>query len=397
VHITGWFFTPDLHLTAGGPTLRELLARVAGQAEVRILAWAGSPLPLFHPWLREVWQVRRELAAIPGVRVELDTYNRPLHCHHEKTVLVDDRVAFVGGIDLTTFAGDRLDSREHPPRPGVGWHDATARVEGPVVADVAEHFRLRWQQEAREPLPEPAAPPAAGEARVRLTRTVRERRYRGLPRGDFEILAAYLRALRGAERLIYLESQFLWSTEIVDLLCEKVAHPPSDEFRLVILLPARPNNGADDTHGQLGQLAEADSPPRRFLACTLYQVGGPQRQVYVHAKIGIVDDRWLTIGSANLNEHSLFNDTEVNLVVEDERLARETRVRLWSEHLELPPAAAAGDPTRLVDEHWRPIANEQRRRLDAGERLTHRLVLLPHVSRRSKRLVGPLQGFLVDA
>ena len=60
----------------------------------------------------------------------------------------------------------------------------------------------------------------------------------------------------------------------------------------------------------------------RFLACTLFQPGGSS--VYVHAKVGIVDDAWLTVGSANLNEHSLFNDTEVNVVVRDER-SRATR------------------------------------------------------------------------
>ena len=61
--------------------------------------------------------------------------------------------------------------------------------------------------------------------------------------------------------------------------------------------------------------------------------GAVSSPVYVHAKIGIVDDRWLTIGSANLNEHSLFNDTELNVLTCDPELARGTRLRLWSEHL----------------------------------------------------------------
>jgi phosphatidylserine/phosphatidylglycerophosphate/cardiolipin synthase-like enzyme len=116
----------------------------------------------------------------------------------------------------------------------------------------------------------------------------------------------------------------------------------------------------------------------------------------VHAKIGIVDDRWLTIGSANLNEHSLFNDTEENIIVCDPKVARETRLRLWSEHLELPIEEVSGDPARVVDEHWRPIAERQRHLLDRGEQLERSLVLLPGVSRRAKRLLGPLQSFVVD-
>lgn len=118
--------------------------------------------------------------------------------------------------------------------------------------------------------------------------------------------------------------------------------------------------------------------------------------VYVHAKIGVVDDEWLTVGSANLNEHSLFNDTEVNVVCRDPDLVRDTRLRLWSEHLERPVEEVAGDPTEVVDTMWRPRAEEQLARRRAGDPLTHRLLRLPHVSRRSRRLLGPLQGFLVD-
>jgi phosphatidylserine/phosphatidylglycerophosphate/cardiolipin synthase-like enzyme len=118
--------------------------------------------------------------------------------------------------------------------------------------------------------------------------------------------------------------------------------------------------------------------------------------VYVHAKIGIVDDRWLTLGSANLNEHSLFNDTEVNVVTCDARLARETRLRLWSEHLQRPQAEISGPPARVVDEVRKPIAEEQARRREAGEAPTHRLSLLPGLSGRTRRLLGPINGLLVD-
>jgi len=118
--------------------------------------------------------------------------------------------------------------------------------------------------------------------------------------------------------------------------------------------------------------------------------------VYVHAKIGIVDDRWLTIGSANLNAHSLLNDTEMNVVTHDETIARATRLRLWSEHLEWDEKDLAGNTAAIVDDLWRPIATEQLHRIEAGEPLTHRLVRLPGVSRRRRRLVGPLQSHLYD-
>jgi phosphatidylserine/phosphatidylglycerophosphate/cardiolipin synthase-like enzyme len=384
VHLAGWCFTPSFRLGAEGPTLRELLAAAAGRVDVRVIAWAGAPLPLFRPDRRQVRAMRDELVQGTRIKLQLDSRERPLHCHHEKLVLVDDRVAYVGGIDLTSFGGNRLDSNAHRPRADVGWHDACMRVEGPVVADVAEHFRLRWQ--GALPAPEEAAP--AGAIEAQLVRTVPEHVYDGLRHGEFTILESYVRALRSSERLVYLESQFLWSPEIAEIIAAKLREPPHEDFRVVVLLPSNPNNGRDDTRGQLGVLvaaAAAGGSSERLLACTLHQPGPDGNPVYVHAKIGIVDDRWLTVGSANLNEHSLFNDTEVNVVVRDPATVRAARLRLWSEHLQQP---ADGDPCRVIDDVWRPLATENRR--------DKKLRLLQGVSRRSQALLGPINGLLVD-
>jgi phosphatidylserine/phosphatidylglycerophosphate/cardiolipin synthase-like enzyme len=397
VWLAGWYFSPDFRLRADEPeTLRERLARAAERVDVRVLAWAGAPLPLFHPDRSEVRDVRSELCAGTGVRVALDKRERPFHCHHEKLVVVDGEIAFVGGIDLTSYAGNRLDTNEHPVRGSIGWHDVATRLRGPAVADVADHFRLRWLEVTGELLPSTPPPAATGRAEAQLVRTVPEKIYRRLPKGEFTILESYLRALKSAKRLIYLENQFLWSPEIVAVLAERLRNPPDDRFRVLVLLPAKPNNGDDDTHGQLGVLAEADRDAHRFLACTLFQPGAEGQPVYVHAKVGIVDDRWLTIGSANLNEHSLFNDTEMNVVVHDEALARSTRLRLWSEHLETPVSEIDGDPAQVIDDIWQPHAREQLDRRRAGLPLTRRLLRLPHVSRRANALRGPINSLFVD-
>jgi phosphatidylserine/phosphatidylglycerophosphate/cardiolipin synthase-like enzyme len=364
--------------------------------EVRVLAWAGAPLPLFHPDRRAVRSVRDSLAAGTRVQVALDSRERPLHCHHEKLVIVDGEVAFVGGIDLTDDAGDRLDAPEHPARGSIGWHDATSRIEGLAVADVADHFRLRWQEVTGERLPAAHPAPTAGDVEIQVVRTVPEKIYGRLPQGEFTILESYLRALRAAERLIYLENQFLWSPEVVAVLQDKLRNPPSDGFRLLVLLPVKPNNGSDDTRGQLGVLADADDGADRFLACTLHQAGEAGRPIYVHAKIGIVDDRWLTIGSANLNEHSLFNDTEMNVVIRDRGIARATRLRLWSEHLDCPADELEGDPSEVIDTRWRPLAIAQLEQRGAGKPLAGKLLLLPNTSRRANALRGPIDSLLVD-
>jgi phosphatidylserine/phosphatidylglycerophosphate/cardiolipin synthase-like enzyme len=397
VHLLGWCFSPELHLTRDEEpvVLRNLLAQVAQRIDVRLLVWEGSPLPVFRPTKRDVRSYLKVFEEGTDIQAATDSCVRLKYSHHEKIVLVDDRVAFVGGIDLTLDGGDPLDSPKHPSHGHQGWHDVAVRIEGPAVTDVAEHFRLRWQGATDEWLPEPVPQEPGGEVELQVVRTIPERVFDALPQGDFSVFESYRRALRSAERLVYLENQFLWSPEIVSILRDKLRDPPSDDFRIVAVLPAHPNDGADVSRGAVAALIEADDGNRRFLACTLFARTGPLRDlVYVHAKVAIVDDRWLTIGSANLNERSMFNDSEVNVVTLDEELARRTRLRLWKEHLET--SDVDGDPTRVVDELWRPTAKDQLERLGEGRPLTHRLVMLPGISRRTRRLSALFEARVYD-
>ena len=399
VHIAGWHLTPGFELTREGDTstVRDILARLAERVDVRVLLWAGPPVPAFQPTRTMVRAVREQLTA--GTRIEcgLDARERTMHCHHEKLVIVDDTVAFVGGIDLTSLSGDRWDSTAHQPRGGLGWHDVATKLRGPIVGDVAQHFGQRWQEAAGQVLPVPVVPAPAGDVTAQLLRTVPERIYKFAPRGEFGVLEAYERALRSAQHLIYLENQFLWSTEIAQILVDKLRNPPTEQFRILLLLPARPNNGSDTTRGQLGCLVEADHGAGRLLAVTIHSHNASSTDaLYVHAKVAIVDDRWLTVGSANLNEHSLFNDTEINIATCDPMLARHSRLALWAEHLNRTVEQIDHDPTTVIDGVWRPIAEEQLHHQRNGLALTHRLMQLPAVSRRAERLVGPMRGLLID-
>ena len=399
VHIAGWHVTPDFGLTRNDQSsrLRDLLGDLAERVEVRVLLWAGAPVPVFTPARAAVRRVREELIRGTRVRCTLDSLERPMHCHHEKLVVVDGEVAFVGGIDLTSLGGDRFDTSDHVMRGRLGWHDASSRVRGPAVADVAAHFAARWREVTGEQIEQTPSPAPAGDVDLQVVRTVPEKIYDFLPRGDFRIVEAYTRALRSARKLVYLESQFLWSAQVAEILAGKLRDPPSADFRVVVLLPAKPNNGADTTRGQLGVLAAADNGAGRFLATTISaRSGGLSGPLYVHAKIGIVDDAWLTIGSANLNEHSFFNDTEMNVVTCDPTVARETRLRLWAEHLERSVKDVSGEPAQVVDSLWRPIAAEQLERRKRGEPITHRLRELPGASHRSMALLGPVDGLFVD-
>jgi phosphatidylserine/phosphatidylglycerophosphate/cardiolipin synthase-like enzyme len=399
IHMTNWFLSPEFDLVRGDQpvVLRHLLAELAELVDVRILVWAGAPLPLFRPSRREVRDMRERLTRETRIQCALDAKERPMHCHHEKTIVIDDRVAFVGGIDLTSQSGDRFDSAKHPARSEIGWHDATARIEGPAVTDVAEHFRMRWHEVNGERLAPVSPPEPAGEVELQIVRTVPERIYAAVPRGDFRILESYMGAIRSAQRFVYLENQFLWSPEIARVLRDKLVNPPTPDFRLLLVLPSSPKSGNDDTRGVLAELIDADGDNGRILACALYARSGPRADpIYVHAKVAIIDDRWLTLGSANLNEHSLFNDTEMNVVAQNPELALRTRKRLWAEHLELPVEQIPPDAIRAIDELWKPISREQLERRTSGRHLTHRLVRLPHVSRRTRRMLGPINGIVVD-
>src|SRR2546423_3771034 len=194
VHVTGWHVTPSFALTRDEPPLvvRELLAEAAERVPVRVLLGAGSPGKVFKPTRQRVWEERRALVTGTRIRAELDSRERPLHCHHEKLVIVDDEVAFVGGIDLTSLAGDRYDSSSHPARGRLGWHDASCRLRGPAVADVAGHFASRWTEVAGERLEAGPQPAQAGPPEVPGGRTVPGKGDPVPPSGHLRVLRALI-------------------------------------------------------------------------------------------------------------------------------------------------------------------------------------------------------------
>jgi len=243
VHIAGWSITPPFELTRSEqPTVvRELLADVSPGVDVRVILWAGAPVPVIRPDRRDVRRDRRELASGSRVKVALDAREHLVHCHHEKLVVIDDDLAFVGGLDLTDRGGDRYDSRLHPDRGHLGWHDLAFRIRGPLVGDVARHFAARWRAVTGDQLPQPAMPSEVGETEAQFVRTVPEGVYPFAPRGDFRILESYVRALRSAQRLIYIENQFLWAPEIVSVLAPVYCSVPPLIENVLVLAPRLPS------------------------------------------------------------------------------------------------------------------------------------------------------------
>jgi phosphatidylserine/phosphatidylglycerophosphate/cardiolipin synthase-like enzyme len=370
VTICGWSLTPGIPLLRGdrvpSSILAELLDEVSRRAEVFVLVWSGSPI-LFAPTEQSAKQSRHGLLEkAPRVKVALDDLAPFSHDHHQKAVTVDGRLAFVGGMDLTTQEGDRWDSNHHPLRFGPNWHDVQLGIRGEAVRDVDENFCQRWNAVTGDTL-EPVETPAPGADRqtpLQVLRTVPKSVYPFAPKGRHGIYHALITAIGRAEHFVYLENQYIWAPEIVQALIEAMNRPRKNPFRVVLLLPARASEGRYDNDRHVESLQEADDGRGIFQVYTLY-TGGPAigasgfgyRPVYVHGKVSIVDDEWFSVGSANLNRRGLATDSEMNVQGIEPRVARELRLRLWSRHLGVPEGEIAGrDPLELIDGAWRSAA-----------------------------------------
>lgn len=370
VTICGWCLTPLMPLLRGDrqatSILADVLDAVSAHAEVYVLLWAGAPV-LFQPSVQAMEQVCRTLhERAPRVRCELDRRASFSHDHHQKAITVDGRVAYVGGIDLSTFQGDRWDTKDHHLRFGPNWHDVQVRLEGEVVRDIEENFCQRWNAvtgDHLEPLPTPEPDPAWNTP-AQIVRTVPAGFYPFAPNGEYGIRHALLAAISRADRYIHLENQYIWSPEVVEALMEAMNRPHSGEFRIVLILPARAYTGKYDNDEHVRLLHDADGSRGIFHAYSLY-ASGPAfgltgyryLPIYVHGKVSIVDDEWLSVGSANLNRRGLGTDTEMNVQAVAPDLARRLRVRLWAEHLGMTEeAVAAVDPVQLIDREFKRTA-----------------------------------------
>lgn len=380
VTIAGWCMTPLMSLLRevdrAGDTLVDLLRETSARAEVYVLLWSGAPA-LFEPNLHFAEAVKRVLnERAPRVRCELDRRAHFSHDHHQKAVTVDGRIAYVGGMDLSTFQGDRWDTEEHPLRFGPNWHDVQVRLEGEVVGDVEENFCQRWNAvtgERLQPVPSPPLDPDWNTP-AQVIRTIPAGFYPFAPNGEYGIRHAILAAIRAAERFIYLENQYIWSPEVVEALCEAMNRERSGPFRIILVLPAKAYSGRYDNNRHVQLLRNADNGRGIFETYTPY-AGGPATgrtgyvylPIYVHAKVAIIDDQWLTIGSANLNGRGLGTDTEMNVQAVDGTVAKALRVRLWAEHLGMTEEeVAALDPIDLIDHRWKSTAEQLHECLHTG-------------------------------
>lgn len=399
VLFTGWRVDPDELVRDDGTTITALLAAAARRGvTVKGLVWRSQS----DRWRFARRQNRRFVQEVDaaGAEMLLDHRVRRFGSHHQKAVVLRYRDrpeldrAFVGGIDV---AHSRRDDADHgadaQPMPfntwyggAPAWHDVQLELRGPVVREVEEVFRERWTDPAplsRDParrlrrdgarpgpLPPPLpAPEPAGTCAVQLLRTYPHRHppHPFAPDGERSIARGYVKALGRARRLVYLEDQYLWSTNVARVLADALRRSP--ELHLVAVVPRFPEQDAElmvpvALHGHAQALDMVHSAGGdRVLVLDVENPAG--RPVYVHSKVCVVDDVWATVGSDNFNRRSWTHDSELTAAVLDERrdprppldpaglgdgartFARDLRLELWREHLDL--AADGSDDDAILD------------------------------------------------
>lgn len=440
VRFTDWRGDGDEKLADDGPTVAALFAAASARGvDLRGLLWRShSDLLSFSK------KENRRFAKVVdqwGGEVLLDERVRRGGSHHQKLVIVRRAdpagdVAFVGGIDLShgrrddaVHAGDEqaieIDQRygTRPP-----WHDIQLEVRGRAVGDLDRTFRERWDdptpldhegrlraamsratssERCGQPLPPPRPdPPRAGSHAVQVLRTypVRRPAYPFAPRGERSVARAFAKAVGRARRLVYIEDQYFWSSEMAEVLAGALRRHPT--LQVIAVVPRIP-----DKDGR------ASGPPGRIAqerAMEIVRRAGGDRvgffdlendsgtPVYVHAKACVIDDVWATIGSDNLNRRSWTHDSELACAVIDEtrdereprdpgglgdgarRFARELRLELWAEHLR----TTRDDPSLLELEgavdRWRAAAQ------GGGRVRFHRNDPVPRVARPWAELVNRL-------
>jgi phosphatidylserine/phosphatidylglycerophosphate/cardiolipin synthase-like enzyme len=333
IHLLGWSFDPRARLTPGEPDPAQLghtliaLTAANPALDVRLLIWR-SALPISATQSGFPHRARRWFRGTP-VRFELDDTVPLGACHHQKIVVIDDALAFVGGAD---FADDRWDGAAHldddPRRIAADGHrhgprhEVMALTDGPAAAALGNLFRQRWRNAVGEiadaapgevaAWPEDLAPDIrGGEAAV--ARTEPAWRDNAAVR---EIGALTLEAIAAAKDVIYIENQYFTWPLAVEALAARLAEPDGPEVVLVCTgrSPSYFDRMTMDRARStaLWRLKSSDVFGR-FHAFEPSAAGG--RPIIAHAKVMVVDDRLLRISSANLNNRSHGFDTECELAI----------------------------------------------------------------------------------
>jgi phosphatidylserine/phosphatidylglycerophosphate/cardiolipin synthase-like enzyme len=360
--LIGWDFDTriclDYEADDGAPaelgTFLSWLPKNRPGLQIHILKWDLGAIKLLGRGTTVLRLAR--WAASNQIHFKLDGAHAVGASHHHKIVVIDDRFAFCGGIDMTADRWDtrgHLDGDEHRHRPTTHrsygpWHDATMAVDGKVAAALGEHARSRWEAAGGEPIDPPNSAsdpwpeelePQFRDVDIAIART----------RGEYEdekcvreIEALYVDMIKSAKRFIYAENQYFASRVIAKAISERLSE--QDPPEIVIVNPHSADGWLEDAvmsgaRAELMKVVRKCDRKGRFRL--YYPVTEKGEDIYVHSKITIVDDRMLRVGSANFNNRSMGLDSECDLLIDAdfetnkgaEKTIAALRADLLAEHL----------------------------------------------------------------
>ncbi|KAG2772112.1 hypothetical protein PC129_g19934 [Phytophthora cactorum] len=333
-------------------------------------------------------KVRDDINAIPA---SLTTGEKPLFLfddrtrtitstHHQKNLIIastnstgidEHPVAFVGGVDITSDRWDTIYHNESALREATGvsssfegWLDGHVRIHGPAAKDVAANFLSRWNSDYEptqglahdlldlenpsyydlEPLNYVSSNTSSslGHQNVQIVRTFscQYKHYDEFaPYGENSLFQARIKALMNAKNFIYIEDQyFILVPELLEAILEVM--PTIQRLIVVVQRPV----GESKASGYEKYMYEMTSPiqklyPNKFQIYTTTK----ELDLYIHSKVVIIDDVYLSVGSANWNRRSMTSDSELGANIIDDktvespdgitvlRAARDFRVRKFQE------------------------------------------------------------------
>ena len=334
--LLGWGFDPRTRMFPDGydgpddpDEVGRILVELAfarPELDVRLLVWK-SALPISASQEFFPHKARRYFKNTP-VKFVLDDAVPFGACHHQKVLVIDDRLAFCGGGDISV---DRWDSpahldddrrrimprqEEHAPR-----HEVMMMVDGPAAKALADLARERWRRATDEVLAEPEdaggdpwpdhVPAHLTDADIAIART--EPAWKGRPLVE-EIRRLHLACIAEAKQTIYLENQYFTSPLVTEALAARLAEPDGPE--VVLISTARAPSWFDQltmdrARGAMIWRLRAADIFGRFRAYSPVTSG--RETIIVHSKVTVIDDGVARVGSANLNNRSGGFDTECEL------------------------------------------------------------------------------------
>ena len=340
-------------------TLGAVLATLCKRGvNVNVLGWDFVSLYAFdrepQPDVSPAWNCHRRL------RFVLDDMHPVGASHHQKVVVIDDVVAFAGGLDLCGARWDRPAHiigdpvRHDPPHdPHPPFHDVQMALEGPIAMVLGDLARARWSRATGQRLPvtptnkasttawPKSVAPEFTDVTIALSRTSPE--YEGHA-AVHEVMQLHVDVIAAAQRTLYYENQYLTSRVVDEALCASLNKPEGPE--VVIVVPETCNGWLEESTigarrtAMVEHLQAADRHGRLAILTPILTRAEGRPRLNVHGKVTIVDDHWLRIGSANLANRSMGLDTESDVCVEahdDDEVdgIAHVRARLLAEHLDV--------------------------------------------------------------